>query len=84
MAVKILEGFRVGGSTPIDERIVRDTVASIFDSTNDETFIAISRRYIGLAIWIKEEHRTYRFVGGITASHFIPDPVGGELFWRTD
>jgi hypothetical protein len=37
--------------------------------------ITLARRMDGLPVWIQKERRTYRFVGGITNDHFVPDPT---------
>jgi len=46
--------------------------------------ITLARRVDGLAVWIQAERRTYRFVGGITNDHFIPDPQAAEAIRSHD
>ena len=72
-------GQHVTNDDPIDDRMVFDTVDELLTS------LAFGRRFDGLSIWIRQEKRKYRFVGGTTNSHFIPDPIGaGALMWRVD
>jgi hypothetical protein len=72
MAIPVVEGFRIGGNTPIDDRLVYSTVAQVF-LPPDEGGIGPLRRYDGLAVWITSENKLYRFIGGTTEAHFVVD-----------
>ena len=71
MALTVPQGFRVGNTKPVDDRIVFDTVAAALAAVGNP------RRYNGLAVWIRDEEKTYRFIGGTTDEHFVPDPASG-------
>ena len=72
MALTFPQGIRVGNSDFIDDRLVFDTVT---DALNN---VSPFRRQDGLAIYIRELQRVYRFVDGITDDHFVPDPATGN------
>jgi len=72
-------GQHITNDDPVDDRMTADTVDAVLHG------LPFGRRFDGLAIWIKQEKRTYRFVGGVTNSHFVPDSEGaGAMKWRVD
>jgi len=79
MAIELLDVTRIKGNTPIEDRLVRNTVDEVFNGAVAETFIAPLRRYDGLAVWIKSEKKLYRFVGGTAQANFVPDAAGTEM-----
>lgn len=76
MAISLGGGIRVTINEPIDDRLVYETVESVFLPAT-QGGVAVSRRYDGLQIYIKSEQRFYRFVGGIAREDFVPDPAIG-------
>jgi hypothetical protein len=73
------QGIRIANSDMIDDRLVFDTVAEALEG------VGKPRRYDGLALWIRGEGRTYRFIGGIEDNNFVPDSVsGGPKCWSVD
>lgn len=68
MPLNVPQGLHVGGREPVDDRIIFDTPADALAG------IAAPRRYDGLAVWIKSEGKTYRFMGGTANDNFTPEP----------
>lgn len=76
MAFSYTEGLRILNNEPIDDRLLYPTRASVF-LPGSQGGLAIGRRYENLKIFIADEMKYYRFVGGIDESNFIPDPASG-------
>jgi len=77
MPVVLGQGLKITGSEEADDRFVYPSVGAVLKTGGAvngimKSRIAPSRRYIGLQVYIIEEDRDYRFVGGITDRHFIP------------
>jgi hypothetical protein len=70
MATNQATGFNIQTGTAVDNRQIYDTVEDVFKSSSQGGISAL-RRYDGLDIWIRDEAKLYRFIGGTTREHFI-------------
>ena len=86
MGIKLTDGLTVNSQAQGDDRFSFPTVKAALEDGWTATIagipvaigrLSMGRRYEGLAVWIQEENKQYRFIGGITNDHFIPD-VGGS------
>ena len=81
MAVALTQGLQFTAGVEADDRMIYPTVEAALVTGGmvngvQKPRITLARRVDGLSVWIQAEQRTYRFVGGITNDHFIPDPSG--------
>jgi len=67
------DGHRITNDSPVDDRMVYETVEEVL------TTLPFGRRYDGLAIWIRQKKLLYRFIGGTSNDHFVPDMVTTEV-----
>jgi hypothetical protein len=79
MAVSLTQGLQFTAGVEPDDRMVYPTVEAALTTGGIvngvmKPRITLARRFDGLPVWIQNERRVYRFVGGITNEHFIPDP----------
>jgi hypothetical protein len=77
MAIAMGSGFRVGDNSPIDDRIVYDTVASVFLPASQGGMVS-ARRHVGLKIYIVSEEKYYYFKTGTTQADFVEFTVEAE------
>ena len=79
MAVALTQGLHFTAGVEADDRMIYPTVEAALITGGivngvQKPRITLARRVDGLAVWIQKEQRTYRFIGGITNEHFVPDP----------
>jgi len=79
MAVALTQSLQFTAGVEADDRMIYPTVEAALVTGGivngiHKPRITLARRVDGLPVWIQAERRTYRFVGGITNDHFIPDP----------
>ena len=93
MPMELTSGFRFNAAVEADDRSVYPTVEAalvtgcVFNGVT-KSRISMQRRHEGLAVWITEEQKLYRFIGGITDGHFVPAPSvtgsgAGTIIWST-
>jgi hypothetical protein len=66
MAIRIIDGFRVDSPVPLDEDSIKQNLA-------EALLIPAMRRYIGKAVYLKDERKLYRWADSITDSGLIAD-----------
>ena len=81
--VPLATGYQINASNEADNRFVFPTVlAALTDGATvdgqPKPRIAGTRRYEGLAVWITEEQKLYRFIGGTADTNFVPDLAATE------
>jgi len=78
MAIIIPEQLELQNNTPLDNRLVKNT---LYDRNN----IPYVMRYEGMFVYVKETQKNYQLQNGITNSHWVnTNPELGEVFLKSD
>lgn len=76
MPITVAMGFRVDNNDPVEDRLIFATKEDVF-KPGSQGGLARGRRYEGLLIYISDEQKNYRFIGGVEEEHLISDPASG-------